>query len=426
MFDKNPNPTPQLVKKFYFLDYFLILLHSIEDYDDRDHIFAKFKTLKGAERLGESKYLKLTNDEENLSEHQVKRYRYTFDQVIMESLNYNLIKEDKNKLHLTESGKKCLDIGKKSKRRFYKSILYHMESKYYGFYHLVNACYKENKAKNGLLIFPVYSPLKLGFTKSEMKTNGDWLDYSAKLKKRLELDIELFLEKTVSLTKAHETLLNKLEEDKILLSDRDKPFNQSNYNSIISRFRKFWLNYFLKNLYNYHFSFDTFNLWAERGNQLGIIHSTEVYPDFNGRLVFPTAIITRNNTNADLVNMYEYENGEKLFIHRPDWKIEANQDEFIKTLVDIYFDLRRNRRTHFIRLSDLRERVCYKMRIGNFIFNDFMEKAYNMNLHGNTGKMQISLEADRLPHESNALYLKREPVLVNGLYKNIIAIDFKK
>ena len=31
---------------------------------------------------------------------------------------------------------------------------------------------------------------------------------------------------------------------------------------------------------------------------------------------------------------------------------------------------------------------------------------------------------DRLPYETNAMYLKREPVLINGKLKNIIAINY--
>ena len=94
-------------------------------------------------------------------------------------------------------------------------------------------------------------------------------------------------------------------------------------------------------------------------------------------------------------------------------------------MVDCYFALKRDRGTHFIRISDLRERVCYKKRIPSFVFNEFLEKIYLRNLKGET-KVQISLEADRLPYETNAMYLKREPVSVNGQFKNIIAIDYRK
>ncbi|EXZ22228.1 hypothetical protein M086_4043 [Bacteroides fragilis str. S13 L11] len=46
-----------------------------------------------------------------------------------------------------------------------------------------------------------------------------------------------------------------------------------------------------------------------------------------------------------------------------------------------------------------------------------------MNLKGEI-RVKISLEADKLPQETNAMYLKREPILVNGKYKNIISINY--
>ena len=112
-----------------------------------------------------------------------------------------------------------------------------------------------------------------------------------------------------------------------------------------------------------------------------------------------------------------------MYIHKPKWK--NNQNKFFDALHKAYFDLKTNRRSNFIRISDLREKVCFKLKIPTFIFNDFLEKAYNENLRGET-KIQISLEADRLPHETTAMYLKREPVVINKQQKNIIAIDYKK
>jgi hypothetical protein len=299
-----------------------------------------------------------------------------------------------------------------------------METKHFAFYHLIKLCYNQNKTKNGLLIFPIYSPLKLGFVKSEMKTTADWIKYSKKLKVRLESDIQNFLEQRLSLNTANDILLNNLISDKLLSVEIEKNFDQKLYNSIISRFRKYWLNYFLNNIYNYKHSFETFNIWVERGKQLGIIHTTEFYPDFDGRIVFPTSIIVKKNSNKDFHQAYSYKNGEKLFIHKLIWNRD-NQDAFVEALVYCYFDLKRSRRTHFIRISDLRERVCYKKRIPSFTFNEFLEKIYNMNLKGET-TVQISLEADRLPYETNAMYLKREPVSINGQHKNIIAIDYRK
>lgn len=424
MFDNTPISSPQMVKKFYFLDYIYILLQSCKIYDDREKIFLNFKTLKEKESLGESKYKKLTQEQSNLSQKQVQRYIYTFEQVISEAVNYGLVKDRQRTLNLTEIGNEYLLLGEKKKSDFYESLLKSMESKYFAFYHLIKLCYNQNKTKNGLLIFPIYSPLKLGFVKSEMKTNGDWINYSLKLKKKLESDVENFLEQKLDLKVANDILLSNLVNDSVLSLDRDKLFDSKYYNSIISRFRKYWLNYFLNNIYDYKYSFETFNIWVERGKQLGIIHTTEFYPDFDGRLVFPTSIITKKNNNEDLVPVYPYLNGESLFIHKLIWNRD-NQDAFVEALVYCYFDLKRSRGTHFIRISDLRERVCYKKRIPSFIFNEFLEKIYNKNLKGET-RVQISLEADRLPYETNAMYLKREPVSINGQYKNIIAIDYRK
>ncbi len=416
--------TTQTVKQFYLLDYFLILLQSCLVSDDPEQIFIKFKTLKEKERLGESKYKKLVIDEgEDLSVKQMARYKYTFQQVISESLSCGLIHEKSGLISLTERGKNCLSLALKSKRDFYDELLIILEERYSAFYHLVKLCYKQNKNHNGLLIFPIYSPRKLGFDKKEMKTNENLLEYSQKLRKTLERDIEKNLGFKKDLNSPEIELLKKLIDDKLLSQNKDDLFDSTQYNSIISRFRKYWLNYFLKQIYEYPFSFTTFNIWVERGKQLGVIHTTEFYPNFDGRLVYPTSIIVKNNENPDLMNSYNYGQGEFLFIHKPVWN--NNKNKFIDTLHNSYFDLKINKRSNFIRISDLREKVCYKLKLPSFIFNEFLQETYNESLKGET-KIQISLEADRLPQETNAMYLKREPVIINNQHKNIIAIDYKK
>ncbi|MBU2929277.1 hypothetical protein [Winogradskyella psychrotolerans] len=417
--------TPQGVKKFYFLDYFLILLQSCNISDDPQKIFTVFKTLKEKERLGESKYKKLIiDDSEELSDSQVARYKYTFKQVISESLSCGLLNEKEHLLSLTKKGRNTLNIGLRDKRAFYDVILKILEKKYSAFYHLIKLCYEQNSSKNGLLIFPIYSPRKLGFDKKEMKTNNHLIKYSNKLRVTLEKDIEKFLSVKMSLKEPEKELIKKLIDDDILVSgDLDNLFNSLKYNAIIGRFRKFWLNYFLNEIYEYPFSFTTFNIWVERGKQLGVIHTTEFYPNFDGRLVYPTSIIVEDNKNNDLVKAYDYGQGEFLFIHKPKWK--NNKNKFIDTLHNSYFDLKNNKRTNFIRISDLREKVCYKLKLPTFIFNNFLQETYNESLKGET-KIQISLEADRLPQETSAMYLKREPVIINNQQKNIIAIDYKK
>jgi hypothetical protein len=58
------------------------------------------------------------------------------------------------------------------------------------------------------------------------------------------------------------------------------------------------------------------------------------------------------------------------------------------------------------------------MRISEYLFDKFLSYAYHQRL-----KIKISLEVDKLPDETQVMYVQREPVMVDGKYRNIIAID---
>lgn len=425
---------PQIGKKFYFFDYFYILLKSTHLYSNRDAVFESFKNLRQEFRLGESKYRKLTKvDDDSKPQKEPPRLEYTFQEVISESSSYNLIDIVGNKIFVTKKGEKALEKYGISKLEFNKYIFHLMESKLFVFRSLLDTCYNSNKSKGGLLIFPIYSPRKLGFDKPLMTKNKHILEYSHCLKDKLTEDLKKYVGVDKNLRKYEKILIDKLIDDGLITRNPRENYDQRLYNKITMRFRKFWLNYFLRHVYNYPHSFATFNIWVERGKQLGLIHTTEFYPDFDGRLVYPTSLMIDKTRNKDFELMFEYPDNKRLYTHKPDWngkKIKGAsqaQESFINSLVESYFDIRKLKRTHFIRLPDLREKVCYKMRIPSFIFDEFLEKIYIMNLKGEVdSKIQISLEADRLPQETNALYLKREPVLINGKYKNIIAVDYRK
>ena len=50
---------------------------------------------------------------------------------------------------------------------------------------------------------------------------------------------------------------------------------------------------------------------------------------------------------------------------------------------------------------------------------------YRLNLQSKL-QIKIALEVDKLPEETKAMYLTREPVMIAGKYRNIIAIDISK
>lgn len=86
---------PNIVRKFYFLEYFYILLKSVKLHSSQNDIFESFKVLKKKHSLGDSKYKKLSSDDGNeiLTQKQLAKFRYTFEQVIAESIDYKLIEK---------------------------------------------------------------------------------------------------------------------------------------------------------------------------------------------------------------------------------------------------------------------------------------------------------------------------------------------
>jgi hypothetical protein len=413
------------IRKFYFLEYFYILLFSINKYEEPSATFECFKTMKEKYQLGESKY-RLSAKIQNLEGKLENRYKYTFNQVLEEAISYELTfppKEQKT-YQLTSRGKKLLDIyNDGNKDSFYNEIFKLIEEKTYGFNYLVQSCYRLNPNKGGLLIFPIYSPLKLGFEKSELSTKRGIVNYMNLLKDHLEADLEKFLNRLTKLETANQKLLERLIESNLIAAEDTKAFDLRNYNLVIKRIRDYWLGYFLRDIYNISYSFSYFDLWSYRARYLGIINTTEFYPNFNGRIVYPISILSKKVSNNDFNEIFQYPNAQSLFVHEPSWS--SFQDAFITTMYNSYHDLKRSNRSYFINLQDLREIVCFKTKISYDRFVDFLTLAYNLNLKDEL-RIKISLEADKLPDETNAIYMKREPILIDGKQRNIIAIDLKK
>jgi len=413
------------VRRFYFLEYFYILLKSVEKYKDKNKVFDSFKILKKQHRLGESKYKSLVVEDENLSKTQLDRYRYTFEQVIDEAKDYRLVREPAlGKLALGEPGRRLLRrYEENGLLEFNQSLCKLMESKYEAFRYIIELLYKMNESKSGLIFFPVYSPRQLGFDRSQIRTTADITDYAARLVTQLEADIQKYLGQEKYLGKENAKILAKLIESGLLKKERKSEFSQEKYNVIIKRFRDFWITYFLQDVYSYKYSLTSFDIWTYRAKQIGIIQATEFFPNFYGRIIYPTSVVVESTSSTDFKSLYRYPDGKRLYAHEPN--VEQNQDKFIDCLVNGYFDLRGRYMSYFINLSALRELVCYNMKISEHFFERFLEHVYRLNLAGEL-KIGISLEVDRLPEETTAMYLKQEPVTIDGRKRNIIAIDVTK
>ncbi len=416
-------------RKFYFLDYFFIFLSSVEKNIIRDDVFNAFKILKQEYRLGESKYKKL-EEVENPTPHQQRRYRYTFKKVMDECKEYGLlIEEEDHAIHLTKDGKRLLNQYRtEGIRAFNLSVFKLMEDAHKAFRTLVEFLYGANSKGSGVLVFPHYSPLELHFNRKNIQTTQDMIRYTESLLKKLQGDIERYLKRNVNLTHKNQELLEKITLDGLLTESSSIRFDPKDYNKITKRIRDFWLTYFLQELYKCPYSMTSFDMWGYRARQIGIIQATESYPFINGKLVYPTSVVLDAVHSDDFSEIYHYSDGKRLFVHKPilgDDEKSPNKNKFVATLVEGYFDLKRQVRYNFVNLVSLREIVCFRLKISMHTFEEPLNEIYRLNISGQLN-IHISLEVDKLPEETSAMYMKREPVMVDGSYRNIIAIDVAK
>lgn len=419
---------PQAPRKFYFLDYIYILLKGVSLSNNQEKIFDHFLDMKYQFRLGESKYKKITEEPTNTSEsiYKMVKYRYTFNQVLSEANAYKLIKPEDSRINLTKEGVNALKIYNEQGSVAFNCYLFPlMEEKYHlPFRYLIETCYKVNKKNSGLLIFPIYSANRLGFKRDSLKTSGDLIKYFQSLQKRMEEDMSKNLGKDEDLSKQNDELIDKLIGEGLLPKNLSETFDSSKYNAIMKRSRDFWLKIFLQDLYSFKFSLDSFEIWAYRAKQVGLLHITEFYPDplLYGKIAYPLSVLKPKLNSSDFKLFYEYRDGMKLYLHQPSIVNEEKQDSFAKLLHEKYLEARYTAKTYFVNLLNVKERVCYAMKIPEHLFDEFLSYSY----HKKDLRIRISLEVDnrRQPKELSSLdYVRREPVMIDGKPRNIIAID---
>jgi len=404
-------------KKFYFFDYFYILLKAIDE-AEVSHVFVRFQNLKQALNLGESKYKKIGAISETISDSMLNRYWYTFNEVVEESVTLGLIQTTGFKYKLSEKGYLLLQTYNTSGQEIFNEQLFTLiESRSFGFHYLLTTIFANNQNNAGTLVFPSYSPLKLHFSKQQLVEENKLLDYLNALCGKLMEDIYQHIGIQVNLNVANNELIDKLVETGVI----DKKYNLRDvkeYNLIVKRVRDFWANHFLRNIYGFKNinSISNFDIWVYRAKQLGILNITEFHPGFSGKMIYPTSIIYKKIKSTEFKKIYEYPTGDFLYVHNPSFS-----DSFISSLYESYIELKRSHTTYFVNLNDIRDIVCYKLKISNKKFSDLLSEAYELNLKG-TLSISISLEADKLPSEK-AVYLTRDPILIGGKVKNIIAIE---
>jgi hypothetical protein len=107
---QQPDFPNQPSKKFYFLEYFYVLLKSIEYSSKLDRAFDQFIELKQQHRLGDSRYKKLTPDVDVSSPVGIVKFQYTFQRVLSEAEEYDLVIVNDQIATLTSRGRQGMTI----------------------------------------------------------------------------------------------------------------------------------------------------------------------------------------------------------------------------------------------------------------------------------------------------------------------------
>jgi hypothetical protein len=374
--------------------------------------------LKEERALGESKFKTKAKVTGEPAKRQLDRFKYTFSQVADEAKDYGLVSEDDEVFRITEDGKALVESFGSQGFRF--EILQRMEDKFGAFRYLLNQMFGSDVASNGVLLFPLYSPLDLGILKKDIVCGNDVMDYGNKLKNQIESDVYKLLDTRLELPNANLSIIPRLKDAGKLPKSDSEPFERNQYTAIISRYRKFWFSHLLQSVYGIRLSESTFEVWVYRGKQLGTINVTEQYPGMSGRIVYPVAVVSGSSDRDDFQKAFCYDDDNCLWLHEP--SPQNFLGTFVDSLTEAYFGQRRSARSYFTSLYVVREIVCMKCKISEKRFEILLNESYEKSLASEL-KIKISLEVDRVPSETSATYLRREPILVRSNPYNIIAID---
>jgi hypothetical protein len=151
--------------------------------------------------------------------------------------------------------------------------------------------------------------------------------------------------------------------------------------------------------------------WVPRLAQAGLLMWARRLFDIEGLAIFPVIALRQPDEDFQAV---EVEAGpvalQAYAIHNPQSESFANR--FAKTLYDEYRALGGGTTREYVSLLSCRDRVCYRLRIGNPVFERLLSQSIQQSVRRQI-EYSISLEADRTwaEHARQAMEL---PVNVNG------------
>jgi hypothetical protein len=399
------------VKRFYHIDFFYFLLLAVSNGAKDEYETFVFSSKNESELLSIAKV-----------PHSKDKFKseYIISSVISEALSFGLISIGENRsLMISKSGVRVLDLvrGQNFKEAEIE-ICSRMEEFYGRLTTLIKSFYEINKT--GLVIFPKPSPKALGFNSNELLHGSNLKNYCEQFAKYTHDEIRRFingfeLNQNEIFFHLYDSLTEHLENIEY------KEVTAINFPREIKRIM---YSFYLNKFFDGKFDRVSFDVWIKRAKELRLLNFSEFFPGAQSLIIYPTSkIITGSLQSSNFIKMGNNRVGENIMRYEPQW-IQF-RDEFMKNLWNNYVELRKIRDDYWISIQDLRDLVCFKLQLNEYLFSDFLTLAYRESMNEVIRQFKISLEVDRSPEERTFVNSKRYPINIDGKPINIIGIKMR-
>lgn len=168
------------------------------------------------------------------------------------------------------------------------------------------------------------------------------------------------------------------------------------------------LDYLLKNQFDNAFrNIPEFEVWQDRLFFLQAINYSRSFPLFNGSLLYSICSFEKSDEEAHY-EQFTMPLGVKMFIHKPSWS--DIRVEFTEVLKRAYTKLSETKGLSYVRIADLRDMVCYRLRLHDSSFDNYMIEAIKESVKGDI-PIRLSLDSDIYPGRD---HWKRRPLDLRG------------
>ncbi len=357
-----------------------------------------------------------------LLSHRRFKGNYTLTSVLQECLAFDLIKEHGGRFTLTEEGFDLLELFINRKQDPYAiRLAQKMEASFGGLSLLISELFRINPS-TGLLVMPKPTAFELGLSNSSLLENSKYVkDYSTRFSERAMEDFQKYMPasalRPLNQRKVEQHLQERLSEE----LERFKRLGHHHIN-IQRTVRNIMTSYYVQTFFAKKIDRVSFEVWSARAHQLGLINTSEFFPDSFCKIVYPTSVIRKQAPASFRKVAPCRDSALAIFSFNPTF--DSMKEQFVETLWTTYSQLSQTQSSLYVSVLDIRDIVCYKLQLNELIFRQFLERSYRMSINKNM-RWDISLEVDRLPEERVFVKSRRFPILINGLPKNIIAIRLR-